>query len=340
MWTMPGVLAFLLAAGCAAAMGFAIQRGATCAVVAAEEVLSEGRVTRLAAMAEAALWVAGGLFLARALGLLTAVPAGSLCAHRLDSPGRRAAGAWSLRERCLCLRLGGAAGPRGVGLPRDAGGLLPRLPDLRAGHRGWRLHRYRRVRRCCRPRPPSRCRSGRSFSGAWRAPCSPRVRPASACATWDAVLAVNLTAPTLLAQEAMRFWQAQRGGAIVNIGSRTWLSGAGPGYTASKAGLVGLTRSLAVQLGPLGITVNAVAPSYLGSAFNFPGNEEARRRAEQEHIRLGVLDRLGTAEDVAGAVAFLTSEDARFITGEVIHVCGGAQLAARPASAEITEGTS
>jgi NAD(P)-dependent dehydrogenase (short-subunit alcohol dehydrogenase family) len=157
---------------------------------------------------------------------------------------------------------------------------------------------------------------------------------------WDAVLAVNLTAPMLLAQEAMRFWQAQRGGTIVNIGSRTWLSGAGPGYTASKAGLVGLTRSLAVQLGPLGITVNAVAPSYLGSAFNFPGDEEARQRAEQEHIQLGVLDRLGTAEDVAGAVAFLTSEDARFITGEVIHVCGGAQLAARPASAEITEGKS
>ena len=312
MWTMPGVLAFLLAAGCAAAMGFAIQRGATCAVVAVEEVLSEGRVTRLAALAEAALWVAGGLFLARALGLLTAVPAGSLCAHRLDSPGRRAAGAWSLRERCLCLRLGGAAGPRGVGLPRDAGGLLPRLPDLRAGHR-----------RCA-------CTATAEFAGA----AGPgRLRA-------DAVLAVNLTAPMLLAQEAMRFWQAQRGGAIVNIGSRTWLSGAGPGYTAFKAGLVGLTRSLAVQLGPLGITVNAVAPSYLGSAFNFAGNEEARRRAEQEHIRLGVLDRLGTAEDVAGAVAFLTSEDARFVTGEVIHVCGGAQLAARPASAEITEGTS
>jgi NAD(P)-dependent dehydrogenase (short-subunit alcohol dehydrogenase family) len=157
---------------------------------------------------------------------------------------------------------------------------------------------------------------------------------------WDAVLAVNLTAPMLLAQEAMRFWQAQRMGSIVNIGSRTWLSGAGLGYTASKAGLVGLTRSLAVQLGPLGVTANAVAPSYLGSSFNFPGDEAARRRAEQEHIRLGVLDRLGTAEDVAGAVAFLASEDARFITGEVIHVCGGAQLAARPASAEIAEGKS
>lgn len=162
---------------------------------------------------------------------------------------------------------------------------------------------------------------------------------AVAPAEWDAVIAVNLTAPMLLAQEALRFW---RGGgaeaAIVNIGSRTWLSGAGPGYTASKAGLVGLTRSLAVQLGPLGVTANAVAPSYLGSGFNFGGDPAARAAAEREHLALGVLNRLATAEDVAGAVAFLASADARFVTGEVIHVAGGAQLAARPASAAIAEG--
>jgi NAD(P)-dependent dehydrogenase (short-subunit alcohol dehydrogenase family) len=158
-------------------------------------------------------------------------------------------------------------------------------------------------------------------------------------AEWDAVIAVNLTAPMLLAQEAMRFWRAGQGGSIVNVGSRTWLSGAGPGYTATKAGLVGLTRSLAVQLGPLGVTVNAVAPSYLGSGFNFGGDAEARARAEAEHARLGVLDRIATAEDVAGAIAFLASPDSRFITGEVIHVAGGAQLAARPMSAEIREGS-
>jgi NAD(P)-dependent dehydrogenase (short-subunit alcohol dehydrogenase family) len=157
-------------------------------------------------------------------------------------------------------------------------------------------------------------------------------------AEWDAVMQVNLTAPMMLAQAAMGFWEQKRGGAIVNIGSRTWLSGAGPGYTASKAGLVGLTRSLAVQLGPLGVTANAVAPSYLGTGFNFGGDGAAKRRAEAEHIRLGVLDRVATAEDVAGAVAFLAGPDARFITGEVLHVAGGAQLAARPASAEIASG--
>ncbi len=156
---------------------------------------------------------------------------------------------------------------------------------------------------------------------------------------WDAVMAINLTAPMLLAQESLRFWQRQRAGSIVNIASRVWLSGAGPAYTASKAGLVGLTRSLAVQFGPLGVTVNAVAPSYLSTGFNFGGKEDARRAADAEHIRLGVLDRLATPEDVAGAIAFLASADSRFVTGEVIHVAGGAQLAARPASAAVTEGS-
>jgi NAD(P)-dependent dehydrogenase (short-subunit alcohol dehydrogenase family) len=162
---------------------------------------------------------------------------------------------------------------------------------------------------------------------------------AVALADWDAVMAINLTAPMLLAQEAMRFWQRQGEGSIVNVASRVWVSGAGPAYTASKAGLVGLTRSLAVQLGPLGVTVNAVAPSYLGTGFNFGGQEEARRAAEAQHIALGVLNRLATPEDVAGAIAFLASADARFITGEVIHVCGGSQLAARPASAAVNEGS-
>lgn len=147
---------------------------------------------------------------------------------------------------------------------------------------------------------------------------------------WQAVLAINLTAPMLLSQEAMRFWRDGRGGSIVNVGSRVWLSGSGPAYTASKAGIVGLTRSMAVQLGPLGVTANVVAPSFIDTPFNAHSGHDEQIRSLDANIRLGVLARLCTAEDVANAVAFLTSAEAAFITGEVLHVCGGAQLAGRP----------
>ena len=147
---------------------------------------------------------------------------------------------------------------------------------------------------------------------------------------WHAVLAINLTVPMLLAQEAMAFWRDGRGGRVVNIGSRVWVSGSGPAYTASKAGLVGLTRSMAVQLGPLGVTANVVAPSFIDTPFNAGSGHGASARSVELNRRLGVLNRLGTPEDVANAVAFLASPEASFITGEVLHVCGGAQLAGRP----------
>ncbi len=147
---------------------------------------------------------------------------------------------------------------------------------------------------------------------------------------WHAVLAINLTAPMLLAQAAMAFWQDGMGGRVVNIGSRVWVSGSGPAYTASKAGIVGLTRSMAVQLGPLGVTANVVAPSFIDTPFNHVSGHGPSARSIDLNQRLGVLSRVGTAEDVANAVAFLASDEASFITGEVLHVCGGAQLAGRP----------
>ena len=147
---------------------------------------------------------------------------------------------------------------------------------------------------------------------------------------WHAVLAINLTVPMLLTQEAMAFWRDGRGGRVVNIGSRVWVSGSGPAYTASKAGIVGLTRSMAVQLGPLGVTANVVAPSFIDTPFNAASGHGASARSLDANTRLGVLGRLGTPEDVANAVAFLASAEASFITGEVLHVCGGAQLAGRP----------
>jgi NAD(P)-dependent dehydrogenase (short-subunit alcohol dehydrogenase family) len=148
-------------------------------------------------------------------------------------------------------------------------------------------------------------------------------------AEWDAVLRINLTAPMLLCREAVPLMRAT-GGSIVNVASRVYLSGTGVGYTSSKSGLIGLTRALAVQLGPHNIRVNAVAPSFLNSPFNKKIVAENSGLAEAFR-KITPLGRVGTPEDVAGAIAFLASDRASFITGDVLHVCGGAQLAPQPA---------
>lgn len=148
--------------------------------------------------------------------------------------------------------------------------------------------------------------------------------------SWEAVLAINLRAPMLLAKQAIPYWEASGAGSIVNIASRVWLSGATPAYTASKAGIVGLTRSLAVELGRINVRVNAVAPSYVDTAFTRLGRSETVISTMQSQVmKITPLPRIGTPEDIANAVAFLLSDEAAFITGEVLHVCGGAQLAAQ-----------
>lgn len=146
---------------------------------------------------------------------------------------------------------------------------------------------------------------------------------------WNAVIAINLTAPMLLARAALPLLRAAGGGSIVNVASRVYLSGTGIGYTSSKSGLIGLTRTLAVQLGKDNIRVNAVAPSYLRSPFNDRSAEHNETMGEAFR-RITPLGRVGTPEDVAGAIAFLASPRASFITGDVLHVCGGAHLAPQP----------
>lgn len=145
---------------------------------------------------------------------------------------------------------------------------------------------------------------------------------------WDLEMAVNLRGPMLLTQLAIPSWKENGGGRVVNVASRAWVAGGPPGYATSKAGIVGLTRSLSRQLAPFGTTANAVAPGLLATQFTQVGrSDEQFDNFAGAYLQNTPLKRLTLPEDVAGAVAFLVSSDASYITGEVIHVCGGSQMA-------------
>lgn len=140
--------------------------------------------------------------------------------------------------------------------------------------------------------------------------------------SWDRVIATDLTGVFLVTQEAVKLMMKKRvAGRIVTVGSVVGLMGnAGQAnYAAAKAGVVGFTMSLAREIGSRGITVNAVAPGYVETAMTGALNDD-QRRALAEKI---VLGRLGTGEDVAGAVLFLASDLASYVTGTVVNVSGG-----------------
>ncbi len=138
---------------------------------------------------------------------------------------------------------------------------------------------------------------------------------------WDRVLMTNLTGAFLLIQAVVKGMVRRRYGRIVNVTSVVGLMGnAGQAnYAAAKAGLVGLTRSVARELGSRNITCNAVAPGFIATAMT-DRMTEASREGLSGQIP---LQRLGAPDDVAGAVAFLASEDAAYVTGAVLNVSGG-----------------
>lgn len=140
-------------------------------------------------------------------------------------------------------------------------------------------------------------------------------------ADWDAVLDVNLTGAFLCIQQVLSGMMRERWGRIVNIASVVAECG-NPGqanYVASKAGLIGLTKSLAQEMASRNITVNAVAPGFIETDMTAVLNEEQRTRI----LEKVPLKRMGKAEEVAAAVRFLVSDEASYITGTVIDVNGG-----------------
>lgn len=142
--------------------------------------------------------------------------------------------------------------------------------------------------------------------------------------TWEAVIRTNLSGTFNCARAAARTMLRQRWGRIIAISSIAGLAGnAGQtNYAASKAGMIGFAKSLAKELAPRGITVNAVAPGLIDTDMTMTLSD-AQREALLQQIPTGSF---GTPDDVAACVVFLASEAARYITGEVIGVSGGLQI--------------
>ncbi len=138
---------------------------------------------------------------------------------------------------------------------------------------------------------------------------------------WDAVLNVNLRASFILNRAAIKKMMKRRWGRIINMASVVGITG-NPGqanYVASKAGLIGMSKSIAMEVGSRGITVNCIAPGFIKSAMTDILTEDQKARILQ-NIPMGEM---GTPEDIANAVVFLASEEARYITGQTLHVNGG-----------------
>jgi len=143
---------------------------------------------------------------------------------------------------------------------------------------------------------------------------------------WDSVLAVHLRGSFLMSRAAQRYMSAAKWGRIVNISSTSALGNRGQAnYAAAKAGLQGFTKTLAIELGPFGVTVNAVAPGFI--VTDMTASVAARVGVDFEAMQAAdaannPVRRVGQPEDVAHAVSFFVSDAASFVTGQVLYVAG------------------
>ncbi|MFZ2503477.1 MAG: SDR family oxidoreductase, partial [Nocardioides sp.] len=147
---------------------------------------------------------------------------------------------------------------------------------------------------------------------------------------WDQVINVHLRGAFCMTRAAQRHFVEQRSGRIVNISSVSALGNRGQAnYSAAKMGIQGLTRTLGIELGPFGITANAIAPGFI--ATEMTDATAARLGLEVADFRQRVaaetpVRRIGEPEDIAAAVAFFCSDEASFVTGQTLYVDGGAKL--------------
>lgn len=144
---------------------------------------------------------------------------------------------------------------------------------------------------------------------------------------WEAVININLKGVFLCSKAAAEHMINQQYGRIVNISSRAWLGWFGQtSYAASKGGVVSFTRSLAIELGKHNMTVNCIAPGLIETPLLLSRPQEIRDRL----MKAQPTGKMGTGDDVAWAIHYLTSDETSYVTGQVLYVCGGKSLFATP----------